>query len=225
MGHEYEGIAYAIVVGAARVLRRTLRKTKVKLALALVCLVLSVDFWLYNQRIVRSVQIPQSFSSDYDIGAVFIASNLYACEDVLRSGWSAELVRLVTDFLQPENVVLSIYESGSYDGTKDLLIDLDKQLGQLGIRRRILLNDANRIDDMDSVPLDSPGWIDTPQQGARGFRRIPWLAGLRNRALEPLVELRDNGLKMEKILFLNDVRFKVRENQHQRYLAIQTDHG
>ena len=137
------------------------------------------------------------------IRRVFIASLLKDNEDVLKAGWSDAIVNL-THALGSENVWVSIYESGSRDGTKKELRLLGHKLRDLGAGHDIIM--ANVDEDMDTmIPKDGPGWIDV--RGKRMLRRIPWLAELRNMNLKPLRELTDENVMFDKVLFLNDVVF------------------
>lgn len=141
---------------------------------------------------------------------VFISSAHWNTEIILRSYWHTALVQLVQS-LGPENVYVSIIESGSWDGTKDALRDLDDALGQMGVKRTISLSDTTHLDEVARGPnKDEGGWIYTPR-GREEPRRIPYLSKQRNDSLKPLVSLEKNlGLKYDKILFLNDVAFTVR---------------
>ncbi|ERF68334.1 hypothetical protein EPUS_02790 [Endocarpon pusillum Z07020] len=137
------------------------------------------------------------------IGRVFIASLLKDNEDLLKGGWSDAVVNL-TRALGPENVWVSIHESGSRDGTKRELQVLDLKLSALGVGHKINMGDIGQEMD-DIIPEDGPGWITA--EGRRLMRRIPWLAGLRNKSIEPLTDLVANNVTFDKILFLNDIIF------------------
>lgn len=140
---------------------------------------------------------------------IFIASTHWNNEIVLRSHWNTAVLNLVQS-LGPENVYVSVVESGSYDNTKGALIELDYYLGELGINRTISLSEASHADAISRVPEpDEEGWVDTPQ-GRRELRRIPFLSRERNESLKPLTALETElGLRFDKILFLNDVVFTV----------------
>lgn len=138
---------------------------------------------------------------------IFIATTHWNNEAILRSHWNDAVVALAKHF-GPENVYVSVYESGSWDNTKDALRLLDQELGDLGVQRTIILDETTHVDEITKPPASS-GWIDTPK-GTKELRRIPYLAGLRNLSLKPLEDLATIGLHFDKILFLNDVVFKVR---------------
>jgi hypothetical protein len=119
--------------------------------------------------------------------------------------WSRALVTLAKD-LGPENVFVSILEGGSWDGTKDRLRELDSELEGLGVRRKIIMEDETHEDLINQKP-GKEGWVKNPKNGTMELRRIPFLAKLRNRTLQPLQELWDAGEKFDYVLFLSDVVF------------------
>ena len=136
---------------------------------------------------------------------VFIASIHWNNEPILRSNWSAAVLELV-DYFGPGNVYVSIYESGSWDNSKEVLRVLESDLERKGVQRTVKLSETTHADELKQPPTD--GWIQTPR-GKKELRRIPYLSKLRNLALEPLNSLGD-GMKFDKVLFLNDVVFTVR---------------
>lgn len=136
---------------------------------------------------------------------IFIASIHWNNEPILRSSWNLAVLELV-DYFGAGNVYISVYESGSWDDSKEALKVLDNDLERKGVRRTIRLNETTHADEMKQPATD--GWIQTPR-GKKELRRIPYLSKLRNLALEPLNYLED-GMKFDKVLFLNDVAFKVR---------------
>lgn len=151
---------------------------------------------------------------------VYIASVNWNNELILRSHWSQALVELAWK-LGPENVYISIYESGSYDNTKGALMDLDVELDRLRIPRNITMSPVTHEDEM-AAPPGGDGWIVTPR-GKKELRRIPYLSRMRNLSLEPLHELNKLGIRFDKILFLNDVVFTVRFHIHRRGVRVRTN--
>ena len=137
---------------------------------------------------------------------IFIASIHWNNARILRSNWNRALLDLV-EYFGVHNVHVSIYESGSWDESKDALRALDNELEDLGVKRTITLEESTHADELKKPMTD--GWIETPR-GKKELRRIPYLSKLRNLSLEPLNELARSGIKFEKVLFLNDVVFKVR---------------
>lgn len=111
----------------------------------------------------------------------------------------------LVDRLGPENVYVSVYESGSRDDTKNALSELDVLLGEMSVQRTIRLDPVTRAEDV-SRSLDQDGWVHLPN-GTMYLRRIPFLSRVRNRVLEPLDALASQGEHFDTILFLNDVVF------------------
>jgi hypothetical protein len=143
---------------------------------------------------------------------IFIASMHWNNEYIIRTHWSHAVLDLVKHF-GPENTYVAIIESGSWDNTKDALRELDHELGKLGVERYIELSETTHKDEIERVPeQDQEGWIWTPR-GRKELRRIPYLAGIRNRVMAKLKELAEkvgNGKRtFDKILWLNDVIFTV----------------
>jgi hypothetical protein len=138
---------------------------------------------------------------------IYIASLHWNSESILRSHWNTALVHLA-ETLGPENIFVSIYESGSWDDSKDALRELDRELDRIGVQRNITLSATTHQDEISVTPAGD-GWIDTPR-GHKGLRRIPYLARLRNLALQPLEDLSKEGITFNKILFVDDAVFTVR---------------
>lgn len=139
---------------------------------------------------------------------IFIASIHWNDEEVLRSHWNNAVLDLVRA-LGPDRVFLSIYESGSYDNTKGAIRELDADLEDLDVPRKVVLSDVTHEDDIQAPDAEKgEGWIDT-DEGERELRRIPYLARLRNQSLQPLEELARVGVVFDSVLFLNDVVFTV----------------
>ncbi len=112
----------------------------------------------------------------------------------------------LVDYFGPENIYVSIYESGSWDDSKGALRALDSDLDRKGVLRTVKLNETSHADELKQPATN--GWIRTPR-GKEELRRIPYLSKLRNLVLEPLNNLGDS-MKFDKVLFLNDVVFTVR---------------
>lgn len=138
---------------------------------------------------------------------IYIASIHWNNEEIIRSNWTHAVLELVSTF-GPENVYVSVYESGSWDDSKGALKVLDKELEIMGVQRTITLDPRTHVEELAQPPA-STGWIDTPR-GKKELRRIPYLSRLRNLSMKPLTDLALNGIIFDRILFLNDVVFKVR---------------
>ena len=113
----------------------------------------------------------------------FFAINLYNSFDVIPDIFST-LFR-VASVLGYQNVFVSIYENGSTDQTKALLRIFDALTRSVGMR--VVIRTSHRT------------------RGAFNHR-IEYLAEVRNAALVPLHELRDQeGEFFDTIVFMNDV--------------------
>ncbi|BAE60536.1 unnamed protein product [Aspergillus oryzae RIB40] len=141
---------------------------------------------------------------------IYITGLHWNSELILRDAWIAAVVDLANT-IGRDNVFVSIQESGSWDDTKGALILLDQLLAENDIPRRILIDYTTHFDEI-SKPPTGQGWIETPI-GTTELRRIPYLAKLRNVAMEPLYELQNEGIVYDKILFLNDVIFTTSDVQ------------
>lgn len=154
-----------------------------------------VSFLLFTLRQVRSdldssTVSARSVAKSKKDNKIFIASNLHNNQDVLPH-YSAALQQLV-QLIGIDNTYVSIYESHSSDKTKSMLSVLDHDLQQLGVSRRILMDD-----EQTKVGI-----------GEHRNGRIDFLAYVRNVALEPLQELFDKGEPFTHVLWLNDVYFQ-----------------
>jgi hypothetical protein len=142
------------------------------------------------------------------ISSVFITSAQYNSEEILKASWIPSLLQLVKE-LQSVNITIyiSIYESGSEDGTKAALSELKGSLEKLEINHEIKLDLETHALAIENSLSTSAGWMET--RYGKELRRIVFLANIRNRALKPLDSLTKAGTKFDKILFLNDVVFSV----------------
>jgi hypothetical protein len=135
---------------------------------------------------------------------IYIAAQHWNSARLLRSHWNKALLALVQE-LGIENVFVSIYESGSFDDTKDALWELDAALDNLHVERDIRLSYVSHADEVTRQPAEH-GWIRTPA-GTTQLRRIPFLTTIRNVLFEPLEARAAQGDHFDTVLFLNDVVF------------------
>ncbi|KAI5304730.1 Glycosyl phosphatidyl inositol anchor synthesis [Ascosphaera pollenicola] len=143
------------------------------------------------------------------IQKVYISATHWNSAAILQNHWSAAVLDLIRN-LGPQNVYVSIYESGSWDTTKDLLRGLEKQLSDMGVENTVVLDETTHMDIVNQPEppsISNPeGWVRTPR-GKREVRRIPYLASVRNKSLDPLQKMNKAGRKFDRILFLNDIIF------------------
>jgi Cryptococcal mannosyltransferase 1 len=185
-----------------RSVRRTLRSAWL-LKLSIAAFILFSLLEVICLRWAHSLQEPVPSLKPQKI---FIASTHWNNEPILRSHWNSAVLDLVKA-IGADRVYVSVYESGSWDNSKDALRILDTELSALGVQRTIILDETTHADEIAKPPTQS-GWIETPS-GKMELRRIPYLSRLRNLSLKPLEQLRESGITFDKILFSNDVVFTV----------------
>lgn len=137
---------------------------------------------------------------------IFVSSIHWNNEAILRDSWNEAVIDLVNHF-GPDRIYVSIFESGSWDDTKGALRLLDNELQSLGVPHSIVLEESTHADELARTPGPT-GWIETPR-GKKELRRVPYLSALRNISLKPLAKLAKEGIRFQRVLFLNDVVFSV----------------
>ncbi|KAE8322889.1 cryptococcal mannosyltransferase 1-domain-containing protein [Aspergillus sergii] len=193
-----------VLLARYRLVRQPRLYRRVLVGLSTCFIVWTVLEALFIQHRVSTVdRIPPTPPRQFE--RIFIASTHWNNEAILRSHWNNAVIQLAKTW-GPENIFVSIFESGSWDDSKGALRDLDLELDRLGVRRNLTLSEITHQDEISRPPSD--GWIDTPR-GRKELRRIPYLARLRNLTLRPLEDLARNGIVFDKVLFLNDVVFTV----------------
>ena len=185
--------------------RRATRTRYIRAILIILLAFFFVD--LLSLSWILSRQPPSStLHSPRQVERIYIASIHWNNEAVLRSNWHKAVTDLAKHF-GPQNIYISLLESGSLDDTKGALRSLDADLEQLSVPRTVILDETTHADELAKAPASS-GWIDT-SRGKKELRRIPYLSRLRNLSLQPLAQLAANGTVFDKVLFLNDVVFTV----------------
>lgn len=187
-------------------LRRCLRWRTLRLVVALFCLVNVLDVLRVHRNMAHGEARRHRQAPTRPGQRVYIASMHFNSGDVLRHHWNDALLYL-TDTLGPANVFVSIFESGSWDDSKQMLTLLELALSRRGVPHRVETSNLTHHDELAREERGE-GWIDTPRN-KRELRRIPYLARLRNRTIKDLVDLHENGVTFDKVLFLNDVIFTV----------------
>lgn len=149
--------------------------------------------------------------------SVYIVSVHRNNEKVLREAWNDAVLALAAH-LGPANVHVAAVESGSQDQTKGALMDLKGRLDASGVSNTISLGMTvwEQLDELETRPDPrrerEPGWIWDREEGHYDLRRIPYLASVRNEAMEPLKALLDRqSRRFDKVLWLNDVVFDVED--------------
>ena len=168
--------------------------------------VFAIDFMRLSLVGIHSPGDKVDIVSSVPPPSIYIASIFWNSAAILHSNWNGAVLDLAEN-LGADRIFISIYESGSWDESKQVLKQLQSALIARGIRHRIILDETTHQDDITRLPA-AEGWVKTPR-GRTELRRIPYLSRLRNKTLEPLAELAANGTTFDKVLFLNDVAFTV----------------
>lgn len=187
-------------------IRRILRTRALRIALVLFFIINFLDVLRIHRKIAyeHKHHVTQSHQKGE---RVYIASMHFNNAEVLREHWNNALLDLV-GVLGEKNVFVNIFESGSWDDTKDVLRDLDHQLESRGVARRVEISDITHQDEITKSDRGD-GWIDTHRKKGKELRRIPYLSKLRNKTIQDLLRLEKKGVHFDKVLFLNDVIFTV----------------
>ncbi|CRG91233.1 hypothetical protein PISL3812_08281 [Talaromyces islandicus] len=124
---------------------------------------------------------------------VFIAVGLYdKAGDLARGVWGQGLLDLI-ELLGANNTFLSIYEN---DSGPEAAAALDEFEQRVPCNKSIVFEDHFDASDIATATLPD---------GSVRTKRLPYLAAIRNRALDPL---NDNPhIRYDKLLYLNDVFF------------------
>lgn len=154
---------------------------------------------------IRSaISRPERKHNQANIGRVYIASIHWNNEAILKSHWTSRVAELA-NALGRHNIFVSVKESGSWDKTKEALLELGDGLDRAQIRSSIVLDNATHEQEINKTPANV-GWVWTARDKME-LRRIPYLAGQRNEAMAPFWRMYEGGEKFDKILFLGDVVF------------------
>ena len=141
----------------------------------------------------RALASDENGRGNVDNENIFIAASLYDKGGRLVDGtWGRDVLELI-DLLGDTNVFLSIYENDSGPDAEDAL---KRYKEKVRCNSNLLYEEHLSTDNMSRVTLPD---------GSKRIKRIAYLAGVRNRALEPLNE--PSNVTYDKVLFLNDVLF------------------
>ncbi|PBP21609.1 polysaccharide export protein [Diplocarpon rosae] len=190
--------------------RKYLRPRSLLLTLAVVLFLDVFSILSSRPAPIRSTTLPAHLKDQ----KIFIASMFRNSEYMLRLYWNKRLLNLIRH-LGPQNVYVSIVESGSLEDTKGALRDLQQELIDLRVEHRIQLGISSQEQSasLEMVPTegeDRTGWIYTGRAQSWEVRRIPYLAALRNQAMEPLADTKAK-MVFDRVLWINDVIFSREE--------------
>lgn len=157
--------------------------------------------WLFldSVHIITGNSLGTRVSSPSTTDPIYIAIILWNSELYVRDF----LIRALLDLSRKRKLFVSIVENGSWDDTKDALRDLDRELNKARVGRSIKMSNWTLADETTQTP-EGPesGWIMTAT-GQKERRRIPYLAKLRNQAMDAWNQ------SFPYVLWLNDVVFTV----------------
>ncbi|CCU83157.1 hypothetical protein BGHDH14_bgh05865 [Blumeria hordei DH14] len=125
---------------------------------------------------------------------VFIAANIINGE-LIESAWGPRLLSLI-ELIGSDRTFVSIYGGPSLE------------LRQL--EEKLKCNHKIVIEESEPIKLDTLPKTMLPD-GLPRIKRIAFLAQVRNKVLEPLVDLETQGIVFGKVLFINDVYFEPAE--------------
>jgi hypothetical protein len=195
-------------------LRRILRWRATRIAVLLLFVISVLDILRIHHNIVhgdREHILRSGSGVARPRERIYIASMHWNNAEVLKDYWNDAVIKL-TETFGADNVFVSIYESGSWDDSKQALRNLDIELEKRNVPRRVEVSDTTHFDEISRPDKErEEGWIETAR-GKKELRRIPYLAKLRNKTMKDLIELSKKGVTFDKVLFLNDVVFTVRMN-------------
>ncbi|KAJ4340944.1 hypothetical protein N0V95_007377 [Ascochyta clinopodiicola] len=165
---------------------------------AFLVLVAGIFFPSYTNRPAHYLELQQRAANGTEPGRanpyaekVFIAASLYEDKGQLTSGgWGRSVLQLI-DLLGPDNVHLSIYEDNPTQAATQSLASF---------RQNLTCKSTIVAEPFDAKTLPRV----TLPTGQSRLKRIAFLAEVRNRALAPIDH---QGVRFDKILYLNDVNF------------------
>ena len=129
--------------------------------------------------------------------SLYIAAN-FRDNAATVPAFTAELLKLAAD-VGPPNLFVTVYESGSADGTPRLLDDARRALEAAGVATNITANGSLT---------------------RRGRQRIDFLADARNELLKPLRAMAHER-RFDRVVFVNDVLFEAGDVR--KLLAVGAD--
>lgn len=185
--------------------RRALKRLRYILIAGFI--VIGLDLLLNHQSSYPRLKSLSAAGGIQGTQSVYIASTQWNSGDLLQHHWIPSLLQVVSELKAANvSVYVSIYENGSWDATKSILRQLRQSLEDAGVENHVEIDDESHEKIITQHDPQS-GWLQTAY-GAE-MRRIPYLARIRNKALDPLTRLSKSGTKFDKLLYLNDVIFSV----------------
>lgn len=184
-------------------------KSRIRTLLLFFLALFVLDTYLITAYTPQPTRVtPESASTLEPKPRIYVAGIHRNSEKILYSHWNSAVIDLVK-FYGADNIFVSLYESGSIEGTKGALARLDNNLRHLGVRTSIILDEADQLLEVEKeVNEAEEGWVFT-KRGKYELRRIPYLASLREKVMERLYKEQESGREYDFVLWLNDVVFNV----------------
>ena len=175
-----------------------------RVLLGVLIIATSIDVYFLNRSFRRQsiLHAPRLLAED-ELPSLFIASIQSKSPAQDPKAW-ARAVEGVAAHIGPDRTFVSIYEEIADQDHREALKQLERNLDMLGVGHSIV------FDNRDSIREYRHTWA---AQGLavppRATRYVPYLAEMRNMALRPMIQLALDGVRFDKILFLEDVIFSV----------------
>ncbi|KAJ2967950.1 hypothetical protein NQ176_g9417 [Zarea fungicola] len=175
-------------IAAALFLRRLGRKKAVRILLIVFVLFNVFDVMRIHHNLAREREyVPRKTGRAKE--RIYIAGMHFNNGDILRSHWNAARER--------ERELGRQQRPAAGPGAP---------AREPRVPHRVDISEVTHKDEIEKGDKDQAGWIETPR-GKKELRRIPYLAKLRNKTLQDLIDLYKKGVTFDKVLFLNDVVF------------------
>ncbi|KXS21828.1 glycosyltransferase family 69 protein [Gonapodya prolifera JEL478] len=191
------------------------RRLPLPLLLTALCFIcLDAAFQIVTRPVTRH-RVRPTFPELQGNFSVYVAAALRNAETIQRDAWNDAVIGLA-DYLGPHRLHVSIVEGGSEDGTKESLQYLAKQLEKRRVGHSLYFGESSMeylasVNDRPERGRRPPGWIWNERMRRFEKRRIPHLADVRNKAMEPLQMMAMEGKRFDRVLWLNDVAFDVED--------------
>ncbi|MCJ1477363.1 hypothetical protein MMC13_006034 [Lambiella insularis] len=165
----------------------------------------SVDVYLFQRTLSRRMRRdPPALLRPDDLPSVYIASINSKSPTADPKAW-ARAVEGVAAKIGSGRAYLSVYEHVTDIDHRDALDQLDKNLDMLSVQRSIVFAGDKAMDKFNAT------WtVQGLAVPVAPTRYVEQQARMRNMALRPMVDLALQGIRFDRILFLEDVVFSVR---------------
>ncbi|MCJ1392715.1 hypothetical protein MMC18_005586 [Xylographa bjoerkii] len=153
----------------------------------------------------QDARAPAKLVRDDELPSVYIASINSGASLTGPRAWR-RAVESVATHLGRDKVYISIYEHVGFSGPRDELDQLGRNLELLGVQRSIVFADKENIYALNHTWTAQGLPAPTP-----ATTYVHHMAEMRNRVLRPMIELALQGIRFDRILFLEDGLFSWRD--------------